>query len=98
MNVDHLGDWNVAPRAHPNDGKFDVIEVDREMTVRERIQARGRLAQGTHLPHPRIATRTGIEANWHFERPQQLWIDGVRSGSVLDLSVEIEPDRFAIHV
>ena len=32
MNVDHLGDWNVAPRAHPNDGRFDVIDVDQEMT------------------------------------------------------------------
>jgi hypothetical protein len=98
MNVDHLGAWNVAPRAHPNDGRFDVVEVDREMTVRERIQARGRLEQGTHLPHPRIATRTGTEATWHFERPQQLWIDGVHAGSVHDLAVEIEADRFAIHV
>lgn len=98
MNVDHLGEWNLAPRAHPNDGRFDVVEVDRAMTVRERVQARGRLGQGTHVPHPRIATRTGTEATWHFERPQQLWIDGVRAGSVRDLAVEIEADRLAIHV
>ena len=98
MNVDHLGEWNLAPRAHPNDGRFDVVEVEREMTVRERLQARRRLGQGTHVPHPRIATRTGTEETWHFEHPQQLWIDGVRAGSVHDLAVEIEADRLAIHV
>ena len=98
MNVDHLGEWNLAPRAHPNDGRFDVVEVEREMTVRERLQARRRLGQGTHVPHPRIATRTSTEETWHFEHPQQLWIDGVRAGSVHDLAVEIEADRLAIHV
>ncbi len=40
VNVDHVGDWNVAPRAHPNDGRFDVVEVDRAMTIRQRLQAR----------------------------------------------------------
>jgi len=98
MNVDHLGEWNVAPRAHPNDGRFDVLEVDPHMTLRERLQARRRLEQGTHLPHPRIATRSGTEATWEFRRPQRLWIDGVRTGYVRRFSVEIEPDGFAIHV
>ena len=27
MNVDRLGRWDVAPRAHPNDGRADVVEV-----------------------------------------------------------------------
>lgn len=98
MNVDHLGEWNVAPRAHPNDGRFDVIDVDRSMTIRERLQARGRLVQGTHVPHPRISTRTATEATWVFDRPRRLWLDGERVGSVLRLSVAIEPDAAAIHV
>ena len=98
MNVDHLGEWNVAPRAHPNDGRFDVLEVDRHMTLRARLQALRRLRQGTHLPHPRIATRTGTEATWRFGRPQRLWLDGVRAGSVRQFSVVIEPDACAIHV
>jgi hypothetical protein len=98
MNVDHVGVWNVAPRAHPNDGRFDVLEVDRAMTIRQRLQARGRLVQGTHVPHPRIATRTAAHSNWVFDRPQRLWLDGEHVGSVRALSVEIEPDAFAVHV
>jgi hypothetical protein len=98
MNVDHVGEWNVAPRAHPNDGRFDVLEVDPAMTVRQRLQARGRLVQGTHVPHPKIATRTGTRSDWTFERAQRLWLDGEQVGSVRVLSVEVEADAFAIHV
>lgn len=98
VNVDHVGEWNVAPRAHPNDGRFDVVEVDRAMTVRQRLQARARLKQGTHVPHPRITTRTATESTWDFDRPAQLWLDGERAGSVRQLSVAIVPDAFAIHV
>lgn len=98
MNVDHLGDWNVAPRGHPNDGKVDVVEVDPAMTLRERWQARQRLPQGTHLPHPRIATRSVATASWHFERPLGLWVDGEARGRVTDLAVEIEPDAFELHI
>ena len=98
MNTDHLGDWNVAPRGHPNDGKFDVVEIAPGMTLRERWQARQRLPQGTHLPHPRIATRMPTEASWHFERPLDLRIDGVDRGRVSDLAVTIEPDAFELHI
>ena len=33
MNVDRLGHWDVAPRAHPNDGRVDVVEVDAAMSA-----------------------------------------------------------------
>ncbi len=33
FNVDHMGKWNVAPRAHPNDGRFDIVEVSQSMRV-----------------------------------------------------------------
>jgi len=98
MNVDHLGEWNIAPRAHPNDGRFDVVEVAPSMSIRHRLQARRRLPQGTHVPHPDIRTRTGMEASWEFGRPQRLWIDGESIGSVRVLTVAVEPDAFAIHV
>jgi hypothetical protein len=97
MNVDHLGRWNVAPRAHPNDGRFDVVEVAATMSLRRRWQARSRLPLGTHVPHPEIAVRTATHAEWLFDRPLQLWLDGERHGSVGRLSVTIEPDAFALH-
>jgi len=98
LNVDHVGRWNVAPRAHPNDGRFDVVAVRPQMTIRQRLQARRRLPQGTHIPHPEISTRTGTHEEWHFDRPQRLFVDGKHVGSVQDLAVVIEADAFVIHV
>ncbi len=97
MNVDHIGDWNVAPRAHPNDGRFDVIEVASSMGRRERWMARSRLPQGTHVPHPAIATRTATSGDWRFDRPCSLWLDGVPIGSGRELRVTLEPDAFELH-
>ncbi len=97
-NVDHVGHWNIAPRAHPNDGRFDVVEVDARMPIRQRLQARRRLAQGTHVPHPMISTRTGTRESWHFDLPQRLFVDGEHVGSAQDLTVTIEADAFSIHV
>ena len=98
MNVDHLGDWNVAPRAHPNDGRVDVLEVAPSMTVRERWQARGRLSGGTHLPHPAISTSSVRERTWTFDRELGVWIDGVRAGTARTVSIEVQPDAAAIHI
>ncbi len=58
MNVDHLGDWDAAPRAHPNDGWLDVIEVDQSMSLRARWQAWRRLRTGSHVPHPDVTRAT----------------------------------------
>lgn len=97
-NVDHLGEWNVAPRAHPNDGRFDVVEVAPGMGVRQRIAAVRRLPQGTHVPHPDISTRRATEATWTFDRPTTIRVDGVRRGRVRRLDVRIEPDAFELHI
>lgn len=98
MNADHIGNLNVAPRAHPNDGRFDVVEIAATMSLRDRLKARRLLPSGSHVPHPQITVRTGDNATWRFTHTNQLWIDGVRRGSVRELSARIEPDAFAIHV
>lgn len=98
MNVDHVGEWNVAPRAHPNDGRFDIVEVDASMGLRARWQASRRLPQGTHVPHPRIETRTATSVEWDFRRPLALWLDGERVTEVRRLRVDIEPDAFELHI
>jgi hypothetical protein len=98
MNVDHLGDWNVAPRAHPNDGRADIVEVAASMSLRARLQARRRLPLGTHVPHPAIATSTSNARTWEFANPLSVWIDGVRAGSCRRLAVAVEPDAFELHV
>jgi hypothetical protein len=97
-NVDHVGDWNVAPRAHPNDGRFDVVDVSASMRLRDRLQARSRLSRGTHVPHPDITVRATDAAEWTFDRPRLVVVDGVERGLVTRLGVRVSPDRFAIHV
>lgn len=97
-NSGSLGSWNVAPRAHPNDGRFDVVEVDAAMTLRQRLQARRRLPLGTHVPHPAISTRTAEHGEWSFDRPREVYVDGVVRGRCRQLTVTILPDHFAIYV
>lgn len=90
MNAQYLGDWDVAPRSHPNDGLLDTFDVT--MTPGERFEARRRLATGTHVPHPRIAERRVASIDVRFDRPTPVFLDGVPMGKVGRLSIAIEPD------
>ena len=96
-NTEHVGRLDVAPRAHPNDGCADVLEVTR-MSLRQRFNAWRRLPTGTHVPHPAIATRAVAEARWQFDRAMTLVVDGRRHGRVRDLRVTVEPDAFQLHL
>ena len=98
MNADRLGRWDVAPRAHPNDGRVDVVEVDGAMGLRARWQARRRLPTGTHVPHPAIRTARAAERTWRFDRPLGLWVDSVGRGTVRSLRVTVEPDGATVHI
>lgn len=98
MNAEHVGRWDVAPRAHPNDGRFDLIEVAASMSARERWQALRRLSTGTHVPHPRIASRRSREETFTFDRPTGLWLDGVARGTVRSVTVRVVPDAAEIYV
>ena len=96
-NCGYIGALNVAPRAHPNDGRFDIVEVSPSMSPRQRWQARGRLRHGTHVPHPDVSTRTAALAEWDFDGPLMVHVDGVRQGRCTRLGVTILPDHFAIY-
>ena len=96
MNVDRVGEWNVAPRAHPNDGLVDVIECSPAMSVRDRWAAKRRLLQGTHLPHPALAVARVAHRSWTFDRPYRVWIDGVEVGSAHHVDVRVAPDRHTV--
>lgn len=98
MNVDHLGAWCVAPRAHPNDGRLDVVDAGPNMSWRERLKARSRLPHGTHLPHPAIDVSARTYMSWAFDEPVGLWLDTVRRGSARRIAVRVEPDAFHLHI
>lgn len=93
-NCSEIGSWNVAPRAHPNDGLLDIVEVSAEMAVRARWQARSRLVTGTHLPHPDISYERVTTKRWEFERSVHCYVDGERVGRTKTAEVTVLPDAF----
>ncbi len=97
MNAEFIGDWDVAPRGHPNDGRAEVFEVDASMSVRDRLGARRRLATATHVPHPRITTRSVRTATWDFARPLDVIIDGRLAGRASSLVITVQPDAAIVY-
>jgi hypothetical protein len=98
MSAEHLGRWDVAPKAHPGDGRVDVVSVAASMSRRQRWAARQRLATGTHLPHPDIGLRRMAEGEWSFERAVRVWVDGVGVGRTGRLRAVVEPDALTVCV
>jgi hypothetical protein len=96
MNVDGLGRWNVAPRAHPNDGKLDVIDGDPPWA--DRWRARRRLPSGAHLPHPDIGVQRIAAAPFALDPALDVWLDGVSIGRGEQLVVRVEPDALTVVV
>jgi hypothetical protein len=96
-NVGHIGRWDVAPRAHPNDGQLDVVEVATDMTRRARLQAARRLPAGAHVPHPAIRIRRATTAVWAPGRPFAVFVDGVERRASHQVTVTIEPDGGLVH-
>jgi diacylglycerol kinase family enzyme len=86
MNSEWLGDWDVAPRAHPGDGFFDVVEA--RLSLHDRLEARRRLPTGTHLPHPSITVRKLSSGDIDFGVRRAIYVDGVRVGTARTVRVE----------
>jgi hypothetical protein len=86
MNAGFVGDLNLGPRSHPNDGRLDV--TDGQLRGAQRKQALRRAPSGAHVPHPelsesRVSSRFEVsgETRFHFSadgRPQgnsrEFWI------------------------
>ena len=98
FNVEYLGRWDAVPRAHPNDGRLDIVELDSSTTPRQRWQMRARLPSGTHLPHPALRTRRAASAQLVFGEPLEVAVDGVVVGTAEMVDVEIRPDAACVYV
>ena len=97
MNAEFIGDWDIAPRGHPNDGRVEVVEVASTMSWRDRIGARRRLPSATHLPHPGIATRSVRRHSWSFARPLEVVVDGQRVGRASTIAVVVVADAAIVY-
>jgi hypothetical protein len=94
MNAEHRGLWDVAPRAHPNDGRVDVVTVSAAFNRRDRWRARGRLPHGLHVPHPSIEIRQRASHDISFDRPTAIRLDDRAWATVRSLRIDVEPDAF----
>jgi hypothetical protein len=87
-NAAFIGTWNVAPRAHPGDGRLDVL--DGNPSFGDRLKARRRLPLGTHIPHPAIAVRRSDAIQLDFGTPMPIHLDGHMVGRAQSLSIRVE--------
>ncbi len=96
LNAAHYGSWNPAPRAHPGDGRLDILDVT--MPTGQRTLARSRLITGDHLPHPDISVRRRADFAIDLARPATLYLDGERVGRVRRLVGRVEPEALLVVV
>ena len=55
-----------------------------------------RLPTGTHLPHPRIVTRTATAIGVRTARPLGLEVDGAAVGTTTTLRAIVVPARYRL--
>jgi diacylglycerol kinase family enzyme len=96
MNVQWLGEWNVAPRGHPDDGRIETLAWSLSGRAARQVLVRMRL--GNYLPHPGIVTATTTSTSVTFDRTRWVWIDGVRAGRARTLTVVVAPDALRVVV
>jgi hypothetical protein len=96
MNAQWMGEWNVAPRGHPGDGRVETLSW--RLSWREARQVRARLPRGAHLPHPAISAASMRSASVSFPRALPVWVDGVHVGRARSLTVTVEPDAVRVVV
>jgi hypothetical protein len=95
-NAAFVGGRNLAPRAHPNDGRLDLLDGD--LRTGDRLKAWRRLATATHVPHPGIAERRVRQVTLRFERPVPVRLDGDVVGRCRVLELVVEPDGLLVVV
>lgn len=94
MNAQWLGQWNLGPRAHPNDGLLDTYDV--HLPPAQLLPVRARLHHGAHLPHPGIRERRTSAFSVELERPLPVRLDGEPVGKARAISVRVEADALIV--
>ena len=87
---------DVLPRAHPNDGFVDVLEIDEAMTTRQRLSAWRRAKTGSHLPHPQLRASRSPEFEWSG-RASRMVADDVTFAGVEWLRCKVLTDAISLY-
>jgi len=96
MNAAFIGRRNIAPRAHPGDGKADVVSVG--LGLADSFKAWRRMLTASHLPHPHIAVRRQESGVADVGASKPVRIDGQRVGSSKRLRFRVLPEAITIAV
>lgn len=95
-NAGWIGDANISPRAHPNDGVVEEMTLSPSMSLRQRILAHQKIRTGTHIPHPDITvSRKKVVEVVRIKR-EKLNIDGHRVENWSSVSIEVIPDYWRV--
>lgn len=97
LNSSFVGRRDWAPRSHPNDGKFDVVELDESMGIRQRLTAYRLMKSGSHLPHPKIRHRQMVQYSAGCGESSTLYIEGIRIGIVKSCIFNVLPDAVVLY-
>ena len=77
-NAGFVGPFDIAPGAHPGDGRMDVVRVSASMSRRQRLGALRRSRLGAHLPHPDLSITRTTTYEVSLIGHVALWADGRR--------------------
>ena len=95
MNAQWVGEWNLGPKAHPNDGIIDGYDATLGFTEWRKV--RRRLPTGTHLPHPRIDVTRGKAVTFAFAKPRPVYLDGEQVADARHLAARVLPDAITVY-
>jgi diacylglycerol kinase family enzyme len=96
LNGQYLRGADLAPRGHPGDGTCEVQVY--ALAPGQRRLMRARLGRGGHLPHPAITTARGRRISVRSSRPLPLELDGLPSGQVREIELEVLPGAYRLLV
>jgi hypothetical protein len=95
-NGQYLRGFDVVPRGHPGDGRFEVHVYALES--RERAPMQHRLTAGRHLPHPHIIETSGRRVMVRFAEPVPWEADGQPRGRITEATLGLVPGAVRILV
>jgi diacylglycerol kinase family enzyme len=97
-NTGRCGSYDIAPRAHPNDGTLDMMKLNTEMKLQQRVLARHRARTGTHVPHPSINVSRHSTIDLVRHKRARLCLDGVDIKDWKSASITVLADACYIYV
>jgi hypothetical protein len=96
-NLGQVADGSVSDRSHPNDGRFELLDAQNGLTIRDLLALRHRVKRGQPVAHDGVQRRSVSHAQWTASR---MWVrvDGDRPFSCSSFEVFIRPDAVEVFV